>query len=252
MPTHSTAQSLLVALSLSPMLCGTFAAAESLKIDFQDLAGDTLAGYRSYEATNQDLSSLKAVNYGGALPATVEITVANLPDTPHDFRVVDRGLVHPGDTDEVSDWIGVDARLGAPGSPIAGNPRPVLNVVVSNLADGFYTWSSLHHDTRGQTGRSSYVFTDATGSANGILDATGDQDTLDPTQFATFDRTFVSVGGDPVTLSLTPIEVDGTFDFTVFGSFSFINAMSITRVPEPGALAIVSVFLATAAFRRKR
>jgi hypothetical protein len=201
-----------------------------LLIDFQSVGGSTGAGYQSYEAINQDLNSLGPRNYAGPLPATVEITTSNLPDVPSDFRVVDRGpLVSP----EIDDWIGVDARLGPPGSTVAGNPRPVMNIIVSNLNDGIYTWSSLHHDTLNQTGVVAYSFTDSNGSSNGTIDISSAGEPM-----TTFDTMFQSTGGAPVTLSLTVTEPDGSGLFAVRTSFALINSLQITRVPEPHSLAL--------------
>lgn len=209
-----------------------------LLIDFQSVGGSTSAGYQSYEAINQDPGTLGPRNYAGPLPATVEITVANLPDGPSDFRVVDRGpLVSP----DVDDWIGVDARLGPPGSPTAGNPRPVMNIIVSNLSDGIYEWSSLHHDTLNQTGVVAYSFTDSFGASHGTIDISSAGEPM-----TTFDTLFRSAGGAPITLSLTVTEPDGSGMFAARTSFALINSLQLTLVPEPHTLVLFGLGTAIA------
>jgi hypothetical protein len=242
-----------VALQLAAVL-GVFitlgnagaAPVSSLSIDFQSVGGNTSAAFQPYEAINQNLASLGPRNYAGPLPATVEITASNLPDGPSDFRVVDRGtLVSP----ELDDWIGVDARLGPPGSPTAGNPRPVMNIIVSNLPDGNYTWSSLHHDALNQTGVVAYSFTDSRGSSNGTIDISSAGEPM-----TTFNTMFRSAGGAPITLSLTVTEPDGSAMFAVRTSFALINSLQLTRVPEPHTLALFSCGAAVLglAFRSRR
>src|SRR4051812_42779640 len=214
----------------TPIGTGTVAGAAifaPLLIDFQGVGGNTRAGYQPYEATNQDLASLGLRSYVSPISGTVEITVANLPDGPSDFRVVDRGTSMPAD---VEDWIGVDARLGPPGSTIAGNPRPVMNVIVSNLRDGVYAWSSLHHDPLNQTGVVTYKFSDVDGTSNGTIDIISGFEPM-----TTFNTTFRSFHGSPTTLSLTVTEPDGTANFAVVASFALINSLQITLVPEPAS-----------------
>jgi PEP-CTERM motif len=221
------------------------AVSSPLLIDFQGVGGNTRAGYQSYEAVNQDTTTLGPRNYVSPISATVEIKVANLPDGSLDFRVVDRG---PSASPDVEDWIGVDARLGPPGSFIAGNPRPTMNVIVSNLADGVYRWSSLHHDPINQTGVVSYVFTAADGASSGTIDISSGSEPM-----TTFDRTFRSAGGAPVTLSLTVTEPAGTGRFAASASFALINSLQITPIPEPHTLALFAVGAAlTGAFCRYR
>ncbi len=203
----------------------------ALLIDFQGVGGNTAAGYQSYEAVNQNLASLGSRNYVSPIPATVEIKVANLPDGASDFRVVDRG---PSTSPDAEDWIGVDARLGPPGSSTAGNPRPVMNIMVSNLPDGIYAWSSLHHDPLNQTGVVTYKFSDVDGTSNGTIDISSGGEPM-----TTFNTTFRSFHGSPTTLSLTVTEPDGTATFAALTSFALVNSLQITPVPEPTAATLL-------------
>jgi hypothetical protein len=103
-----------------------------------------------------------------------------------------------------------------------------MNIIVSNLPDGIYSWSSLHHDPLNQTGVVTYKFSDVDGTSNGTIDISSGFEPM-----TTFNTTFRSFHGSPTTLSLTVTEPDGTPNFAVVASFALINSLQITPVPEP-------------------
>lgn len=226
----------LGSLFASETLYGSTAPPTPLRIDFQNVGGNSPAGYQVYEAFNQVLSTLGPRNYLSPFPATVEITTANLPDGQSDFRVVVRGSTSL----EITDWIGIDARLGPPGSSAASNPRPTMNVIVSNLPDGIYAWSSRHHDPFNQTGVVNYAFTHAEGTSSGTIDISAGSEPI-----RTFNTDFRSAGGAPIALSMTVAEQSGTARFATVASFALINSLQISPVPEPHIMALCGLGLAT-------
>jgi hypothetical protein len=231
-------------LVLGSTLYGSTAPPTPLLIDFQNIGASSPIGYQTYEASNQVLSTLGPRNYVSPVPATIEITTVNLPDGQSDFRVVNRGSSF---SSEITDWIGVDARLGPPGSSTAGNPRPTMNVIVSNLADGIYAWSSRHHDPLNQTGVVTYAFSHAGGSSSGTIDISAGTEPI-----TRFNTEFHSAGGMPVTLSMTVTEPAGTSRFAVTASFALINTLQITPVPEPHVMTLVVFGAAIAGSWRSR
>lgn len=236
-----------VALAASIALGAVEPETETLRIDFQAFGGPIPPGHQAYEAVNQNPGTLGPRNYLGAFPATVDLVVENLPDGASDFRVVTRSASAPSD---VIDWIGVDARLGPLGSPTAGNPRPSMDVIVTNLPDGKYEWSSLHHDTLNQTGIVSYIFSHALGGSSGLIDISAGSEPM-----TTFDTMFESRNGGPISLKMIVTARDGTATFAVTTSFALINSLQLTRlptvIPEPSATVILAFSVCGAASIRK-
>jgi hypothetical protein len=107
----------------------------------------------------------------------------------------------------------------------------------------------LHHDTLNQTGVVTYSFTDGHGSSNGTIDISSSFEPM-----TTFDTMFRSVGGAPITLSMTVTEPDGSGTFAVRTSFALINSLQIITIPEPNAVALFAfgAVILGAGFRSKR
>ena len=85
---------------------------------------------------NSALPSATGTDYA-AFGTTVNVTlgIANLPDGDPDFRAVARN----GAADEtINDWLGVDTRVDG--------VDVTMEIIVSGLPAGEYTWTSEHHD----------------------------------------------------------------------------------------------------------
>lgn len=140
-------------------------------------------------------------------------------------------------TDVRNDWLGVDARNLAGGSPEA-----MIIITVAGLPAGQYTWNSLHHDGgEGTTGLGQgnisgnirTTFVDATGSVAGT-GVISSQNPLQPT--SSFTTNFTS-DGSPVSLSLgsTGVNLDGDAIFVL------INSLEITQIPEPSSAVLLGL-----------
>ena len=239
-----TIASLFCALALS-----TSVNAQSLSLDFQPTGGTTAAGFTAYELDNGAIPDAAGLDFA-AFGTTVNVAIgtANLPDGAPDFRAVARN----GAADEsVNDWLGVDTRNDG--------VDVTMDIIVSGLPAGEYTWLSEHHDggdgaTNGNlNGGADATFTSA-GSvvmANAVFSAQNDGDPI-----STFSTNFMSDGTNPVSLSLVMDfgqGIDANDIDTGNHLFAFTNSLAISVVPEPNAFGMIAIaFTGLAIIRRRR
>jgi hypothetical protein len=198
--------------------------AATLSIDFQPTGGTTAAGYQAFEFTTQGAFPVNANYNEFSSVINISVTSLNVGDNGDNRSITRNGLA----TDVRNDWLGVDARNVAGGSPEAQ-----FIITVSGLPAGLYTWDSILHD--GGTGASGpgqgnisgnirTIFTDASGITNGTNTLISSENpTLPQSNFTT---SFTS-DGSPVSLSL------GSTGAGTDAIFALASSLEITSVPEP-------------------
>lgn len=231
-------------LGVAGLTAATHAA--TLSIDFQPTGGTTAAGYQPFEFTTQGAFPVSS-NYA-EFGSTISISVssANVGD-----NLDNRSIQRNGDpTDVRNDWLGVDARNVAGGSPEA-----TFTITISGLPAGLYTWDSILHD--GGTGVSGAgqgnifgnirtTFTDATGTVNGtsVISAENPAGGGGPQPQSNFTTNFTSDGSD-VSLTLGSTGINGD------AIFALASSLEITSIPEPST-ALLGVLGLLGVLRRRR
>lgn len=218
----------------------------ALTIDFQPTGGTTAAGYEAFEFTTQGAFPVSS-NYS-AFGATVTISVssANVGDNNDNRSITRLGLV----TDVRNDWIGIDARNVAGGSPEA-----TFTITLMGLPAGQYSWDSILHDGgTGVTGAGQgningnirTTFVDATGTVNGtsMISAENPGGGAGPQPQSNFTTNFTS-DGSPVSLTLGSTGTGGDAIFALAAS------LEVTAIPEPSTGVLAMIGLLALARRRR-
>ncbi|MDC0302537.1 PEP-CTERM sorting domain-containing protein [bacterium] len=218
----------------------------ALAIDFQPTGGTTAAGYEAFEFTTQGAFPVSS-NYS-AFGTTVSISVssANVGDNNDNRSITRNGLT----TDIRNDWLGVDARNTAGGSPEA-----TFTITLIGLPAGQYSWDSILHD--GGTGASGpgqgnifgnirTTFVDANGTVNGtsVISAENPAGGGGPLPQSNFITNFTS-DGSPVSLAIGTTGINGD------AIFALASSLDVAAIPEPstGALGFIGLL---ALVRRRR
>lgn len=231
-----------------PLCLGAFTAQSqaALSIDFQPTGATTAAGYEAFEFTTQGAFPVSSVFSALGTNVTVEISSANVGDNADNRSVTRNGAL----TDVRNDWLGVDARNVAGGSPEA-----TFKITLLGVPSGQYRWTSILHD--GGTGANGAgqgnifgnirtTFTDATGTTSGtsVISAENPGGGAGPQTQSNFTTVFTS-NGDPVSLTLGSTGANGDAIFALAAS------LDVSAIPEPstGLLGLVGLL---ALARRRR
>ncbi|MEZ6116149.1 MAG: PEP-CTERM sorting domain-containing protein [Pirellulaceae bacterium] len=228
----------------APVLAG------SASVDFQPTGGTTAPGTMAFENTNQVLPDAAGVLFtvadqqaaGGSdigSDFTITLNALNLPDGATDFRSVTR---NGAATESVNDWIGADSRNG--GQDVT------LQVTVSGLAAGQYSWLSTHHDggsgvTNGNQLAPAVLTFQASGDPIVVADFAHSAGNGGNTAYSQFSTDFTT-DGSPVSLSISVND-------TGLADFAYINDLTLTQVPEPtGSLLVFAGLLGVFVLRRRK
>jgi hypothetical protein len=213
------------------------AAGAALWIDFTHTGGPVEPGYQPYYASHESAVTFTPQGY-----AAFGTTVTVLPTWPgHPAAQAMQMIDRPSGSNLLRDWIGTDARVA--------NADP-LELIISGLPAGRYSWTSYHHDTQDQTGRFDVTVSDAAGSAttNGIDISNGPLTLENVTRFET---AIVSDGVSPVVLSF-----DCQNYTSVSEAFFVMNALVLdgqdrseeappTGVTSAGSSVVINEFVAS-------
>ena len=227
------------ALGLASLTVASQAA--TLSIDFQPTGGTTAAGYQAFEFTTQGAFPVNTNYNEFSSVINIAVNSLNVGDNNDNRSITRNGLA----TDVRNDWLGVDARNVAGGSPEAQ-----FIITVSGLPAGLYTWDSILHD--GGTGASGpgqgnisgnirTTFTDATGTVSGTSVISSENPQLPQSNFTT---SFTS-DGSPVSLTL------GSTGVGPDAIFVLASSLEITSIPEPST-ALLGVIGLLGLVRRRR
>ncbi len=218
----------------------------ALAIDFQPTGGTTAAGYEAFEFTTQGAFPVSSDYSAFGTTVTISVSSSNVGDNNDNRSITRNGLA----TDIRNDWLGVDARNTAGGSPEA-----TFSITLIGLPAGQYSWDSILHD--GGTGASGpgqgningnirTTFLDATGTANGtsVISAENPGGGASPQTQSNFTTNFTS-DGSPVSLTLGSTGTGGD------AIFALASSLDVAAIPEPstGVLGLIGLL---ALSRRRR
>lgn len=226
-------------------------------------------GYQAYDAAHENTATFDTKSYN-AFGTAVSLT-PSWPNTT-DNRVqqmIDRGAGNDAqwlgsNLDLLTDFIGIDTRTGNGGNGdwdgTTGTPTH-LDLTLSGVPAGSYSWTSYHHDTENVwadysvgvslDGGSSFTSAGAgsmTSSSSGGNPANpnrvsdGSADTLS----STFRTAFAADGANDVVIRFTPMA-----DTQVHRRIFAVNGFELAVVPEPST-ALLGLFGLALAFRRRR
>ena len=200
----------------------------ALAIDFQPTGGTTAAGYEAFEFTTQGAFPVSSNYSAFGTTVTLEVASANVGDNNDNRSITRNGAA----TDIRNDWLGIDARNIAGGSPEA-----TFTITLIGLPAGQYSWDSILHD--GGTGASGAgqgningnirtTFVDANGSVGGtsLISAENPGGGAPALPQSNFTTTFTS-DGNPVSLTLGSTGANGD------AIFALASSLDVTAIPEP-------------------
>ena len=218
----------------------------ALAIDFQPTGGTTAAGYDAFEFTTQGAFPVSSDYSVFGTTVTISVSSTNIGDNNDNRSITRNGLI----SDIRNDWLGVDARNTAGGSPEA-----TFSITLIGLPAGQYSWDSILHG--GGTGASGTgqgningnirtTFIDANGTVNGttVISAENSGGGAPPQLQSNFTTNFTS-DGSPVSLTLGSTGTGGDAIFVLASS------LDVAAVPEPstGVFGLIGL-LALARHRR--
>ncbi|MGC6566160.1 MAG: PEP-CTERM sorting domain-containing protein [Akkermansiaceae bacterium] len=230
-------------------------------------AAKNAAGYQSYHVAHEVAADFIGATYPTTLDGSPNVTLTPTWSNTSDNRVQqsigrsaanDANYTNPGSypLELVTDWIGVDTRTGNGGNGnfdgTTGTPT-WIELTLSGLPAGDYSWTSIHHDTEN-------VFTNFNVYVDGVLDGSGYQndstlggnpssgtETAGPAN--TYTTTFSSTGAD-VVLRFEPLS--GELGNAVHNQLFAINGFQLENaIPEPST-GLLGLLGAVMLFRRRR